>query len=173
MEIKYKNTIEDYEFFFEYFAYKYVRFTRIKYFISFIAFITGIYYSIELKSIRPFFTNSVIMTLIVFYVLKKMEPSYIKRLSKKLALKNVKKYEDIIAEKSIDISNESIIIYYKNSNFEMKLNKNTQLDIVGKYIMVLNAKESGYKSKLIIPINIFNSEDEKNIFIDKVIKLIN
>ena len=55
----------------------------------------------------------------------------------------------------------------------MKLNKNTQIDIVGKYIMVLNAKESGYKSKLIIPINIFNSEDEKNIFIDKVIKLIN
>ncbi|WP_195263463.1 hypothetical protein [Clostridium sp. 1001275B_160808_H3] len=173
MEIKYSNKIEDYEVFFKHFAYKYIHFTRIKYFISSIAFISGIYYSIELKNIMYFFTNSIVMTLIVFYLLKIMEPNYINKLSKKLALKNFKKYENIANEKTLIIDNKLVIINYKNSTFKMKLNKDTKLDIIDKYIMILNVLESGYKSKLIIPINVFNSEEEKNKFINYIKEMIN
>lgn len=165
MKIKYKNTIEDYEFFFKHFIYKYIHLTKFKYFISSIAFISGIYYSIKSRTIVYFFTNSIIMTAIVVYLLKKMEPSYINKLSHNLALKNFKKYKELSEEKSLSIKNKSIIISYKYSIFEMKLNKYTKLDIVDKYIMILNIRESGYKSKLIIPINVFMDE-EKEEFIN-------
>ena len=70
MEIKYRNTIKDIEFLIKHMQYK-LGFTKYKYFICSISVISGIYYSIKLKNLIYFFTNTVIMTLIVFLWLKK------------------------------------------------------------------------------------------------------
>ncbi|GAA0756205.1 hypothetical protein [Clostridium sartagoforme] len=172
MDIRYRNEIEDYVFFSKYFVYKYAHFDKIKYFISSIAFISGIYYSIELDTIIYFFTNSIAMTSIVFYLLRKIEPNYINKICNKIVLKNFNKYKDMASEKTLSISDESITINYEESIFKMKLNEDIKFDVIDKYITIFNIKDSGYKNKIIIPINIFKSEDDKNKFIKDIEKKI-
>ena len=167
MEIKYRNTIEDIEFLIKHMQYK-LGFTKYKYFVCLISVISGIYYSIKLKNLIYFFTNTVIMTLIVFVWLKKTENKDIERISKKLAIKKCKKDKYFISEKKLIIDNKSIFIYCNKNNFEIKLDKFVELYVVDKYILILPKKSSGYKKKIIIPIKAFKNEEEINIFIEKV-----
>ena len=99
MEIKYINTFEDIEFLIKYIQYK-MGFTKYKYIVCSISVISGIYYSIKLQNLIYFFTNTVIMTFIVFFWLKKTENKDINRISKKIAIKNCNKDKYFLSEKS-------------------------------------------------------------------------
>ncbi|MBS5950366.1 MAG: hypothetical protein KIC47_08590 [Clostridium sp.] len=78
MKIEYKNSIEDIEFLIRFWNIK-MGFTKYKYFISSIGVISGIYYSITLKTPLYIVTNIIIiMTLVVFYWMKNTEENDLK-----------------------------------------------------------------------------------------------
>jgi hypothetical protein len=52
------------------------------------------------------------------------------------------------------------------------LNKGIVLDVLDKYIIIIATRKIGYERNLIIPINVFNSEEEKNEFIEKIESII-
>lgn len=76
--VEYKNSIEDIEFLIRFWNLK-MGFTKYKYFISSIGVISGIYYSITLKTPLYIVTNIIIiMTLVVFYWMKNTEENDLK-----------------------------------------------------------------------------------------------
>mgnify|MGYP002560670504 CR=1 FL=1 len=122
MEIKYINTFEDIEFLIKYIQYK-MGFSKYKYIVCSISVISGIYYSIKLQNLIYFFTNTVIMTFIVFFWLKKTENKDINRISKKIAIKNCNKDRYFLSEKKLILDNRKIYIYCNNDKYEMKIDK--------------------------------------------------
>ncbi len=167
VEIKYLNTIEDFEFLLRFIQYKHGC-TKYKYFICSISFISGIYYSIKLENLIYFFTNTVIMTFIVFLWLKKTENKIVERIAKKQAIKNCKKDKYYLSEKKLVIDSKSIFIYWDENNFEIELDIFVKLYVVDNYILILPMTSAEYKKQLIIPINAFKDEEEVNRFIEKI-----
>ena len=55
----------------------------------------------------------------------------------------------------------------------MKLNKHILLDTIEGYVTIIHLMKSGYKYKLIIPNNVFESEKEKETFINLIKEKIN
>ncbi|MFU7517664.1 hypothetical protein [Clostridium sp. HCS.1] len=167
MEIKYKNTVEDIEFLLGYFTSRFLKpYFYLLYFICIvILFSSGIYSSYKKNTILYFFTNSVALTIIVPYVLIKSEPRYIKKVTQKEAIKkfNSEKYFSI--EKYLNIDNNLITVTYESTSLELELNKNTIIDVLEEYILIIDIEEKGYKKKLIIPTNVFKNE-EKEEFIN-------
>jgi len=170
MEIKYKNTVEDVEFLLNYFSLRFFKYYFYPlYFICIaILFSSGIYSSYKKNTILYFFTNSVALTIIVPYVLIKLEPRLKKYVIKRKAIKkfNSKKYFSI--EKYLNIDNNLIAVTYDNTSLEIKLNKDIIIDVLEDYIIIISIKEIGYKKKLIIPTNVFKSEEEKEEFIKQL-----
>ena len=167
MEIKYINTFEDIEFLIKYIQYK-MGFSKYKYSVCSISVISGIYYSIKLQNLIYFFTNTVIMTFIVFFWLKKTENKDINRISKKIAIKNCNKDRYFLSEKKLILDNRKIYIYCNNDKYEMKIDKFIKVNLLNEYILIFSTKSFGYKKKLIIPRNIFKNEEEINKFIEKI-----
>ena len=89
MEIKYKNTVEDVEFLLSYYSSKFLKYYFYPlYFISIvILFFSGIYYSYKRNNILYFFTYSVVMTIMVPYILIKLEPKFKKNIIKRQTIK--------------------------------------------------------------------------------------
>ncbi len=174
MEIKYKNTIEDVEIFCNYFSEKFLKGSLYieKFLLVAIPFFSGIYYSNVENTSLYFFTNSVVMTIIVIYMIFKLEPKFKRNVAKKQAIKMFNKNKYFSNEKTLSIDNESIIVKYDNDSLEIKLNKGIVLDVLDKYIIIIATRKIGYERNLIIPINVFNSEEEKNEFIEKIESII-
>ncbi|MGG7057889.1 hypothetical protein ACQPUY_07310 [Clostridium nigeriense] len=168
MEIEYKNSIGDIEFLIKYWNLK-LGFTKYKYVISSIGIISGIYYSITLKTPLYIFTNTIIMTGIVFFFLKKREIYYLNRISKRDARKYCRKDEYFTAEKTLTLDKDSLIINCINDRIEINLNNPfIGVYVVDNYVIIVPKSLYSYKSKIIIPNNAFKSEDEKNNFINYI-----
>ena len=135
MEIKYINTFEDIEFLIKYIQYK-MGFSKYKYIVCSISVISGIYYSIKLQNLIYFFTNTVIMTFIVFFWLKKTENKDINRISKKIAIKNCNKDRYFLSEKKLILDNRKIYIYCNNDKYEMKIDKFIKVNLLNEYILI-------------------------------------
>lgn len=170
MEIKYKNTIEDIEFLLSYIQSKFLKYYSYPFYFIIIVFLfsSGLYYSYRRNNILYFFTHSVVMTIMVPYILIKLEPKFKKITIKRKSIKkfNSKKY--FSTEKYLSIDNNLITVKYDNTSFEIKLNKDITFDELEEYILIIYIKYPGYKKQLIIPKKVFNSEEEKNEFIKKV-----
>ena len=87
MKIKYKNTIEDVEFLLNYISLKFFKyyFYPLYFICVVILFSSGIYYSYKENNILYFFTNSVVLTIMVPYILIKLEPRLKKNTIKRKA----------------------------------------------------------------------------------------
>lgn len=172
MKIEYKNSIEDIEFLIRFWNLK-MGFTKYKYFISSIGVISGIYYSITLKTPLYIVTNTIIMTLVVFYWMKNTEENDLKRISRRAARKCCNKDKYFTAEKTLIIDKDLLIINYLNDRKEINLsNPFTGLYVVDNYVIITPKNLYGYKNKIIIPNNAFESEEEKNNFINDIKNII-
>lgn len=172
MKIEYKNSIEDIEFLIKFWNLK-MGFTKYKYFISSIGVISGIYYSITLKTPLYIITNTIIMTLVVFYWMKNTEENDLKRISRRAARKCCNKDEYFTAEKTLIIDKDLLIINYLNDRKEINLNNPfTGLYVVDNYVIIIPKNLHGYKNKIIIPNSAFESEEEKNNFINDIKNII-
>jgi hypothetical protein len=170
MEIKYKNTVEDVEFLLSYYSSNFLKnYFYPLYVISIIIpFFSGIYYSYRRNNILYFFTNSVVMTIMAPYILIKLEPKFRKNIIKRQTIKLFNSEKYFSTEKYLSIDNNLIIVKYDNTSLEIKLNKDIAFDVLEEYILIIVKKELGYKKKLIIPNKVFNSEEEKIKFIEKI-----
>lgn len=172
MKIEYNNSIEDVEFLIKFCNLK-MGFTKYKYFISSIGVISGIYYSITLKTPLYIVTNTIIMTLVVFYWMKSTEENDLKRISRRSARKYCNKDKYFTAEKTLIIDKDLLIINYLNDRKEINLNNPfTGLYVVDNYVIIVPKNLHGYKNKIIIPNNVFESEEEKNNFANDIKKII-
>lgn len=172
MEIKYKNSIEDIEFLIKYWNLK-MGFTKYKYVVSSIAIISGIYYSVKLKTSVYFITNTIIMTTIVFCLLKRTEENTINRISRRDARKYCRRDKYFTAEKTLTIDKDLLIIKCLNDRIEINLsNQFIGVYIVGNYIIIVPKSLYSYKSKIIIPNDAFKSEEEKNNFTNEIKSII-
>lgn len=170
MKIKYKNTVEDIEFLLNYFISRFLKYYfYVLYFICIvILFSSGIYYSYKRNTIVYFFTNSVVLTLIVPYILIKLEPRSKRYIAKREAIKKFNNEKYFSIEKCLNIDNNLITITYDNTSLEIELNKDIVIDVLEEYILIISIKEIGYKKKLIIPNNVFKSKEEKDEFIKEL-----
>ena len=170
MKIKYKNTVEDIEFLLYYFTSRFLKyyFYALYFICIVILFSSGIYYSYKRDTILYFFTNSVVLTIVVPYIQIELEPRYKKYVTKREAIKkfNSEKYFSI--EKYLKIDNNLITVTYDNTSLEIELNKDIVIDVLEEYILIIAIREIGYKKKLIIPTNVFKSEEEKEEFIKQL-----
>lgn len=172
MKIEYKNSIEDIEFLIRFWNLK-MGFTKYKYFLSSIGIISGIYYSLTLKTPLYIVTNTIIMTLVVFYWMKNTEENDLKRISRRAARKCCNKDEYFTAEKTLIIDKDLLIINYLNDRKEINLNNPfTGLYVVDNYVIIIPKNLHGYKNKIIIPNNAFENEEEKNNFINDIKNII-
>lgn len=172
MKIEYKNNIEDIEFLIRFWNLK-MGFTKYKYFLSSIGIISGIYYSLTLKTPLYIVTNTIIMTLVVFYWMKNTEENDLKRISRRAARKCCNKDEYFTAEKTLIIDKDLLIINYLNDRKEINLNNPfTGLYVVDNYVIIIPKNLHGYKNKIIIPNNAFENEEEKNNFINDIKNII-
>lgn len=170
MEIKYKNTVEDIEFLLNYFSSRFLKYYFYPlYFISIaILFSSGIYYSYKEETIVYFFTNSVVLTIIIPYVLIKLEPRLKKDIIKRKVIKNFNAGKYFSIEKYLNIDNNLITVTYDNTSLKIELNKDIVIDVLEDYILIISIKEIDYRKRLIIPNKVFNSEEEKEEFIKQL-----
>jgi len=171
MEVKYINKVEDIEFLIRYMQYK-LGFTKYKYIVCSITFVSGIYYSIKLQDLFYFFTSTIVITSVLFFWLKKTEDKDISRISKNRALKKCRKDKYFTSEKILTLKDGKILIHCNGDEIEIKLERDVEVKVIDKYILIISMKSPGYKKKIIIPSNTFETEEKMQKFIESIKSII-
>ena len=119
-----------------------------------------------------FFTNTIILTSIVFFWLKKTEDKDISRISKNLAIKKCRKDKYFTSEKKLILKDKKLLIYCNDDELEIKLDRYVELKVIDKYILIVSTRWLSYKKKIIIPSNKFETEEQMSEFIEIIKSMI-
>ncbi|MBE6053918.1 MAG: hypothetical protein E7212_08400 [Clostridium sartagoforme] len=172
MEIRFKNVLGDLEIFTSYIPLKvkwvYNLFWIIKPASILIPVTFGVYNSIVESNIKYFFIQSIIETIILWYLVFKIEPKFRKNFLKKFAkylFNNDKFYKQ---EKILKLSNNGVNIKVNNKYINIKFNKNTIVDEYKNHILIFSKFPMNLKYKIIIPVSIFENEIKKREFINEL-----
>lgn len=169
MEVRFRNTLDDLEVFTEYLPLK-VRwlsngFWMLKPLSILIPVTMGIYNSIVESDIKYFVLQSIIDTIILWWLIFKIEPKFRKKFLKNFARRLFNNEEFFRKEKTIKLSNNGVNINIDNKDINMKFNKNIIVDEYKGRILIFSKIPMNLKDKIIIPTSIFENEIKKNEFI--------
>ncbi|MCR1950650.1 hypothetical protein NSB31_29715 [Bacillus cereus] len=182
MNIKFKNNIEDIEKLLEYNYLKSFWWKKYYMFLSVIAILTpSIVIIYTIRSDPKFYLNIFILsfyaliiialTLFIIYLFLKILPKLMMKRLKNIAHKYYKKKQLFSAEKIILLKDEYIEVKYNEKNLNINLDKNIFVDQFKGYIIISSVFMKNKIKKvypLVIPITIFESEQDKEIFITNI-----
>lgn len=108
----------------------------------------------------------------MFFWLKKTEDKDISRISKNLAIKKCRKDKYFTSEKILTLKDGKILIHCNGDEIEIKLERDVEVKVIDKYILIISMKSPGYKKKIIIPSNTFETEEKMQKFIESIKSII-